>query len=149
MFRDLSLLNTHTGLILLLVAMFFPFGVLLYVGFIRSLPKELEEAAMMDGYGPIRIFVHIILPLVRSITMVVATLIALWTWNEFTVSLLILQEESVKTIPLKQYVFFGQYSSNYNLAFAAAVLTMIPVLIFFLITQKYIIRGLADGAVKG
>ena len=73
----------------------------------------------------------------------------LWTWNEFNVSLLVLQKDAVKTIPIQQYVFFGQYSSNYNLAFAAAVLSMIPVVLFFIFAQKYIVKGLVDGAVKG
>lgn len=103
----------------------------------------------MEGYGKFRIFVRIIFPLLKPATVTVATLMTLWTWNEFNVSLIVLQDDAVKTIPMQQYVFFGQYSSNYNEAFAAALITMIPIILFFLFAQKHIEAGLIDGAVKG
>lgn len=149
MFKSLNMLNTHIGVILIVAAINLPFAVMLYTGFVKTLPIELEEAAKMEGCSNSRIFWRIIFPLLKPITFTIATLMTLWTWNEFNVSLLVLQKDAVKTIPIQQYVFFGQYSSNYNLAFAAAVLAMIPVIIFFLFAQKYIIKGLVDGAVKG
>lgn len=147
--RSLNLLNTHLGAILIIAALNLPFCVMLYTGFVRSIPLELEEAAQMEGYGKFRIFLHIVFPLLKPATVTVATLMTLWTWNEFNVSLIVLQNDAVKTIPMQQYVFFGQYSSNYNLAFAAAIITMIPIVLFFLFAQKHIEAGLVEGAVKG
>lgn len=149
MLRSLSLLNTHVGAIIVIAALNIPFSIMLYTGFVRSIPIELEEAAQMEGYGMFRIFMNIVFPLLKPATVTVATLMTLWTWNEFNVSLIVLQSDSVKTIPIQQYVFFGQYSSNYNQAFAAALITMIPIILFFLFAQKHIEEGLIEGAVKG
>lgn len=149
LFRSINLLNTHIGVILVIMALNLPFSIMLYTGFVRAIPIELEEAAQMEGYGKFRIFLHIIFPLLKPATVTVATLMTLWTWNEFNASLIILQNDAVKTIPMQQYVFFGQYSSDYNLAFAAAIITMIPILVFFLFAQKHIEAGLVEGAVKG
>lgn len=149
MFKSLGMLNTHVGVMIIVAAVNLPFAVMLYTGFVKALPVELEEAAKMEGCTGGKIFWSIIFPLLKPITFTIATLMTLWTWNEFNVSLLVLQKDAVKTIPIQQYVFFGQYSSNYNLAFAAAVLSMIPVVLFFIFAQKYIVKGLVDGAVKG
>ncbi len=88
-------------------------------------------------------------PLLKPILATVAILDALWTWNEFNISLLILQKNVVKTIPLQQYVFFGEHASNYNMAFAAAVISMLPIVIFFILAQKKIVAGMTAGAIKG
>lgn len=149
MFKNLDLLNTRRGAILLIAAFNMPFAIMMFIGFIRTLPIELEEAAYLDGCGRIKIFAKIVFPLMKPITMTIAVLDALWAWNEFNISLLVLQKNEVKTIPMQQYVFFGQHSSDYNMAFAAAVISMIPIVIFFLISQKHIIEGMTAGAVKG
>ena len=149
MLKNVGMLNTHIGAILIIAALNIPFSIMLYTGFVRSIPIELEEAAQMEGYGPFKIFLNIVFPLLKPATVTVATLMTLWTWNEFNVSLIILQKDSIKTIPMQQYVFFGQYSSDYNLAFAAAIITMIPIILFFLFAQKHIEEGLIEGAVKG
>lgn len=149
MLRTFGLLNSYVGVVIVIAALNIPFSVMFYTGFVRSIPIELEEAAQMEGYGKFRIFVRIIFPLLKPATVTVATLMTLWTWNEFNVSLIVLQDDAVKTIPMQQYVFFGQYSSNYNEAFAAALITMIPIILFFLFAQKHIEAGLIDGAVKG
>ena len=138
MLKNVGMLNTHIGAILIIAALNIPFSIMLYTGFVRSIPIELEEAAQMEGYGPFKIFLNIVFPLLKPATVTVATLMTLWTWNEFNVSLIILQKDSIKTIPMQQYVFFGQYSSDYNLAFAAAIITMIPIILFFLFAQKHI-----------
>ena len=142
MLKNVGMLNTHIGAILIIAALNIPFSIMLYTGFVRSIPIELEEAAQMEGYGPFKIFLNIVFPLLKPATVTVATLMTLWTWNEFNVSLIILQKDSIKTIPMQQYVFFGQYSSDYNLAFAAAIITMIPIILFFLFAQKHIEEGL-------
>lgn len=149
MFKTLHLMNTLPGAILILVGTSIPYATFLYIGFIKSVPKELEEAAQTDGCGPLRAFFQIVLPLLTPITAVVASLHALWMWNEFNISLIVLQKDAVRTIPIQQYFFFGQYSSNFNLGFAAAVVSMLPIVAFFLLAQRYLVEGIAAGAIKG
>ncbi|WP_418666418.1 carbohydrate ABC transporter permease [Allofournierella sp.] len=149
MFKTMHLMNTLAGAILILVGTSIPYATFLYVGFVKSVPRELEEAAQTDGCGPFRAFFQIVLPLLKPITAVVAALHVLWMWNEFNISLIVLQKEAVRTVPIQQYFFFGQYSSNFNLGFAAAVVSMLPIVAFFLLAQRYLVEGIAAGAIKG
>lgn len=149
MFRGMGLLNTLPGVILLIAGTNMPFAVMMFIGFVRTIPIELEEAAMLEGCGKFKTFYKIIVPILKPITVTVAVLDALWAWNEFNVSLLVLQKNEVKTIPMQQYVFFGEHSADYNMAFAAAVISMIPIVVFFIIMQKHIVEGMTAGAVKG
>lgn len=119
------------------------------IGFVRGIPIELEEAAMIEGAGRFRVFFVIVLPLLKPILATVAALQFLSVWNEFNVSILLLQSEEIKTIPMQQYVFFGAYGADYNTAFAAAVISMIPVILFFFVIQKQVVAGMTAGAVKG
>ncbi len=149
MYRSMGLLNTLIGAIILIAGTNMPFAVMMFIGFVRTIPIELEEAAMLEGCNQFQIFYRIVFPLLKPITVTIAVLDALWAWNEFNVSLLVLQKNSVKTIPIQQYVFFGEHSADYNMAFAAAVFSMIPIVIFFILMQKHIIKGMTAGAVKG
>lgn len=149
MFRGMELLNTLPGVILLIAGTNMPFAVMMFIGFVRTIPIELEEAAMLEGCGKFKTFYKIIVPILKPITVTVAVLDALWAWNEFNVSLLVLQKNAVKTIPMQQYVFFGEHSADYNMAFAAAVISMIPIVVFFIVMQKHIVEGMTAGAVKG
>ena len=149
MFKNMGLLNTRIGAIILIAGFNMPFAIMMFIGFIRTLPFELEEAAYLDGCSRVRIFGQIVFPLMKPITVTIAVLDTLWSWNEFNISLLVLQKNDVKTIPMQQYVFFGEHSANYNMAFAAAVISMIPIVIFFLLCQKHIVEGMTAGAVKG
>ncbi|MDE7313174.1 MAG: carbohydrate ABC transporter permease [Eubacterium sp.] len=149
MYRDMGLLNTLPGVIILIAGTNMPFAIMMYIGFVRTLPIELEEAAMLEGCGKWRIFFQVIFPLLKPTTVTIAVLDALWAWNDFNASLIVLQKDAVKTVPMQQYVFFGEHSADYNMAFAAAVIGMIPVMIFFLFMQKHIQEGMTAGAVKG
>ncbi len=149
MLKALGLMNTLPGAIILVAGFNMPFAIMMFIGFVRTIPIELEEAAYLEGCGRAKIFYCIIFPLLKPITTTIAVLDALWAWNEFNVSLLVLQKNEVKTIPIQQYVFFGEHSSNYNMAFAAAVITMIPIVIFFIFAQRHIVEGMTSGAVKG
>lgn len=149
MFRNMGLLNTLPGIILLIAGINMPFAIMMYIGFVRTIPIELEEAAMLEGCGRFQIFSKVIFPLLKPITVTIAVLDALWAWNDFNASLIVLQKNAVKTIPMQQYVFFGEHSADYNMAFAAAVISMIPVVLFFIIMQKHIEEGMTSGAVKG
>lgn len=147
--KTLHMLNTYWGIILIYGGFGIQMGVLFYTAFIRQISREIEEAAQIDGCSTPGIFFRIILPLLKPVTATVVVLNALYIWNDFLLPLLYLQDSHLRTIPLQQYFFFGQYSSDLNLAFAYAVMGMIPVISFFLLMQKFIIKGIAAGAVKG
>lgn len=149
MYRGMGLLNTLPGVIFLIAGVNMPFAIMMYIGFVRTLPIELEEAAMLEGCGKARIFTSVIFPLLKPTTVTIAVLDALWAWNDFNASLIVLQKDVVKTVPMQQYVFFGEHSADYNMAFAAAVIGMIPVMLFFVVMQKHIQEGMTAGAVKG
>jgi len=149
MYKELNLLNTRTGAVIMISGLAVAYSTVMMIGFVRGIPLELEEAAQIEGAGRFRIFFSIIFPLLKPILATVATLQFLGVWNEFNVSILLLQKEAIKTIPMQQYVFFGAYGADYNTAFAAAVITMIPVIVIFLILQKQVVAGMTAGAVKG
>lgn len=149
MYKELNLLNTRIGAVIMITGLAIAYSTVMIIGFVRTLPIELEEAAQIEGAGRFRIFFRIIFPLLKPILATVATLQFLSVWNEFNVSILLLQNEEIKTIPMQQYVFFGAYGADYNTAFAAAVIAMVPVICIFLILQKQVVTGMTAGAVKG
>ena len=148
MSRNMNLLNP-TGLIVLYVALSFSTNVFLITGFVKGIPVEMDEAAKMDGCGPFRCFYQIILPMMAPIVATCTILSVLGYWNDFSLPLIILQTRVGRTLPLFIYNYRTKYLTNYNLAFAAYVLSMIPPLIAYLFAQKYIIQGMTAGAVKG
>lgn len=147
--RNANLLNTRLGLILATSGFQLAYNIFVYVGFVKGIPVQMEEAAFIDGAGKFRTFFTIVLPLMKPIVSSTLILNALAVWNDFQMSLIIAQKEAVRTIPLTQYFFFGQYSIKLNMAFAAFVMAMIPIIILYLVMQKYIIGGVMTGAVKG
>lgn len=148
LYKTLGLQNTHIGMILMLTGTSIAYSTFLYVGFAKTVPEELESAAMIDGCGPYRAFFSIIFPLMGPITATVAALHIMWFWNDFNIALILLQRDSIRTLTVKQFYFFGQYRADYGMAFAAALLSMIPVIAFFVLMQRYIVEGIAAGAVK-
>lgn len=144
--KHLGMLNLP-GLICMHIALSFPTNVFLMTGFVKGVPRDVDEAAMIDGCGPIRTFYQIIMPMMSPIIATTLVLTVLGVWNDFTLPLVILQKE--KTLPLFIYNYRTKYITNFNLAFAAYTLSMIPPMVVYLFCQKYIIKGLASGAVKG
>jgi raffinose/stachyose/melibiose transport system permease protein len=120
----------------------------LYHGFISNIPYELDEAAAIDGASPFKTFRKIIFPMLGPVTATVAIINALWIWNDFLLPSVVLSETDQKTLPLKTFVFYGKYTSDYGLAMAGLLLSVIPILIFFFLMQKRIISGISAGAVK-
>lgn len=147
-YKTLGLQNSLFGMVLILTGTSIAYATFMYVGFIKSVPREMEEAAEMDGCGPYKVFFQIVLPLLKPVTATVAALHVLWLWNDFNIALIILQKEQVRTLTVKQFYFFSQYTTEYGMAFASAILCMMPVLVFFLFAQKYLIEGVSAGAVK-
>ncbi|PYI57578.1 sugar ABC transporter permease [Paenibacillus flagellatus] len=149
MAKDLRLIDSLYGLILVYCGFGIPLALFLYHGFIKGVPRELEEAAQIDGCGPFGVFFRILLPLMKPITSTIAILHTLWIWNDFLLPLIMLTSAKNKTIPLASSIYFGEYNNEWGLAMAALTFAIVPVVVFFLVMQKYIIQGITAGAVKG
>lgn len=149
MMSKLNMLN-HGGLILLYAAFSLTQGVFLFVNYIRGLPYEIEESAQIDGCSVFQTYVKIVLPLVKPMISTLLIMDVLWIWNDFMLPLLILNRtQEIWTLPLFQYNFKTEYSFNYTMAFTAYLLAMLPMLIIYCMGQKYIVKGLTAGSVKG
>jgi raffinose/stachyose/melibiose transport system permease protein len=120
----------------------------LYHGFISNIPYELDEAAGIDGASPLRTFRSIIFPMLGPVTATVAIINALWIWNDFLLPSVVLLDNEQKTIPLRTFVFYGNYTSDYGLAMAGLVISILPIVIFYFVMQRQIIAGISAGAVK-
>lgn len=136
------------GITFLYIVFGLPQNIFLYTGYIKSIPLALDEAATIDGANPIQTFFHIIFPLLKPMTATVAILSFMWTWNDFLMPLILLSKPDQQTLQLAQYVFQGQFSTQYNLAFASYLMVLAPVLILYIFFQKWIISGVSSGAVK-
>ena len=143
---NLNLKNV-LGIIPIYIGLGCPLAVFMYHGFIKSIPVQIEESAAIDGASLITIFFRLVFPLLGPIHATVAILDVLWIWNDFLLPLIILPSRS--TLQLAQHIFFGMYRQQFSLAMASLVLSASPVVIFYLLLQKYIIKGVAAGAVKG
>ncbi|MEK3783075.1 carbohydrate ABC transporter permease [Paenibacillus sp. FSL R5-0810] len=144
----IPMLNTHEGLIYMNVGFTSSMAVFLYHGFIKSVPVALEEAATLDGCSKLGVFWRIVFPLLKNITVTVAILNVIALWNDYLLPSLTLSDKGLRTIPLSTFYFFGEFTIVWNQAMAGLTLTIIPVVIFYIFAQKYIIKGIAAGAVK-
>jgi raffinose/stachyose/melibiose transport system permease protein len=147
--HDLQLINTYQGVILLYIAVNLPFVIFLYTGFIKTVPRELEEAALLDGASPMQTFWLIVFPLLTPVTATVAITGALSTWNDFFIPLIFLQRDGMQTLPLAIFNFVGQYNNNWSLIFASVIISSLPLVVIFLVLQRYFIKGIAAGALRG
>ena len=143
------LINTQIGIIILYAATQLPFNTFLIYGFVESLPRELDEAAIVDGAGPLRLFFGVIFPLLTPVLVTAALLSFLGVWNDFIFPLYYLNESSKWPMPLAVYNFFGQFESSWNLVSADIVLTVLPVIGVYLLGQRFIVSGMTAGSVKG
>ncbi|MFD1780995.1 carbohydrate ABC transporter permease [Fredinandcohnia salidurans] len=146
---NFNMIDSIPGLIMMYFGFGVPLAVFLYHGFIKGIPVELEEAAAIDGAGPFRTFFRIVFPLLTPITVTIGILHTLWIWNDFLLPYLMLGSPDKQTISLASYIYFGQYMTQWNYALAALTLAIIPVIILYLFLQRFIIEGIAAGAVKG
>jgi len=141
-------IGNRFGVILLYVVFYMPMNVLLYSGYLKNIPEALEEAANIDGANAWTTYWRIIFPMMKPMHATVAILTALGTWNDVMTPLVIMSGTGQNTLPLAQLNFQSQFGTNYNLAFASYILALIPILIFYVICQKQILNGVANGAVK-
>lgn len=146
-FGPFQMLGTHYGLIFMYIGFGVSMSIFLYHGFIKSIPKEVEEAAIIDGCSKWQTYVKILLPLLKPITVTVAVLNSIWIWNDFLLPFLTINGK-INTIPLAMNNFFGAFSKQWELAMAALIMAVIPIIIFYFFVQKQIIAGIVQGSIK-
>ena len=136
------------GLVFMYVGFGCSMSIVLLHGFIKNVPVELEEAATIDGCNIFQTFFYIVVPLLKTILVTVAVINVMWIWNDFLLPSLVINKDGMQTLPLRTYLFFGHFTKKWDLATAALILCMIPIIIFYLCCQKHIVKGITDGAVK-
>ena len=144
---ELHLAN-WAGVIILYVVFYMPMNILLYSGYLVNIPMALEEAARVDGASTWTTYWKIIFPIMKPMHATVAVLTALAVWNDVMTPLVIMAGSGKNTLPLAQLNFQSQFGTNYNLAFASYLLSLVPILIFYIVCQKQILNGVVNGAVK-
>ncbi|QCJ00294.1 carbohydrate ABC transporter permease [Agrobacterium larrymoorei] len=147
--NSFGLIDTYPGVILPYIAFGVPYQVFILHGFFKGIPKELSEAALIDGASHFTIFRRIFLPVCLPVLAALFILDFVSTWNEFAMALVLLQDQKMWTLPLGLMSFQGQFSSNYGELNAAIVMTVLPATLVYLIFQRYFVSGLTSGAVKG
>ena len=147
----LHLLNNRVALAVLYATMQFPFAIFVLSGFLRSIPRDYEEAAMIDGCGPFRILVQVIMPMAKPGIVTVCMISAMSAWNEYPVALVMLTDPKKQTLPvgLANLYEVQRYATDWGALFAALVLALIPTILIFLIGQKQLIQGMNVGGLKG
>ena len=141
-------LDNRVGLILLYVVYGLAFNIFIFTAYINSIPQALEEAASIDGASTWAVFWKVIFPLLAPMNATVGILTCLWAWNDFLLPLVILSDPGSATLPLVQYVFQSQFQTNYPAAFASYLMAMAPLLIVYVLAQRWVISGVTRGAVK-
>jgi len=148
-FFGIKMLQSYQGIIFAYLGFGGSMSVFILHGFIKGIPRELEEAALIDGCSPEGTFFRIIFPLLRPVQMTVLILNGIWIWNDYLLpSLMLGLNGKIKTLPVAVSAFVGSYVKQWDLILSAAFLAMIPIVILFLFAQKQIIRGIVDGAIK-
>jgi raffinose/stachyose/melibiose transport system permease protein len=143
--RKLHLIGTYLGMIVLNVGLLTPLAVFLYTGFIRTLPREYEEAAQVDGAGMFRTLFRVVLPLLKPITGTVVVLAGLSCWNDFFLPLIYLSGSKNQTLPVAVYQFVGNETYQWNLIFPTVIVALAPIMILYLFIQKTLIKGFTGG----
>ena len=142
-------LNNYVGIIVVYLGFGAGMSVFMFSGFVKGIPMELEEAALIDGCNPLTMYIKVVFPILKPISITVAILNAMWVWNDYLLPYLLIGTK-YRTVPVAiQYLKSGYGSIDYGHLMAAIVVALIPIVIFYFACQKYIIEGIVDGAVKG
>jgi raffinose/stachyose/melibiose transport system permease protein len=147
--KHLGWTNTHIGLIAPYTALGIPFATVILVNIMDELPEEIHEAAVIDGAGAVRLLIHVVVPMVRPAIVFVAIWQFITSWNEFFLALTVMTRDSAKTLPLIPQQYSGVYLSNPAALFAILTLVAMPLIILYLLVQRWFVGGLLEGAVKG
>jgi ABC-type glycerol-3-phosphate transport system permease component len=145
---NVKLVNNLASVTIFYSCLLVPFAIFFLVTFFRTIPAELLEAAVVDGAGPLRSLVSVVLPLSRAALLTVATVNLIWAWNELLISLVFLQDENQRTLMAGLSLLQGRYTTNQPLLLAAAMLSVIPVALFYLFSQRSFVKGLTAGIGK-
>ncbi|GIO45019.1 carbohydrate ABC transporter permease [Paenibacillus apis] len=150
MAKNLNLSESTWGLGLLYWGFGAPLALFIYHGFVKGIPREIDESATIDGASGFRLFFSVIFPLLKSVTTTIIIIDVMWIWNDFLLPLLMVNgSPATKTLTLAAYTFVGQYTSDWQYAMTAMVMAVLPSIIVFIFLQKYIVKGVVAGAVKG
>lgn len=149
MMRKLGLVNTRLSLILPYVAFNLPLTIFILSSFMKSLPRAVEEAAIVDGAGYLRIFWSIILPMTRPALATVSILNFVYNWNEFSFALVLINDQKLMTLPLSLSLFSGQFSTDYGMQMAGLSMALVPIIAIYLLMEDQLVKGMSAGAVKG
>jgi raffinose/stachyose/melibiose transport system permease protein len=147
--KKLHLTDGLEGMILVSIAINFPIGVFLFSGYYKTIPKDIDESALLDGCGPYELFFRIIFPLLMPITASNIVIQFLSVWNDFGTSIYFLNSQAKYNLVMTTFLFFGTHSANWNYVFADLVFISVPVLIMYVFLQRFVISGLTSGAIKG
>ena len=147
--KNLGLLNTPITLLFPYIAFHLPITIFILTSFMKGFPKDIEESAIMDGCGIFRIFWSIILPMSRPAIATTVILNFIYNWNEFSFALVLINDPELQTLPLGLANFAGQFTTNYGAQMAGLTMSLIPILIFYFLFEKNIVKGMTAGAVKG
>lgn len=147
-YGNLHLLDNKWSLIYMYLGFGSPLAVFIYHGFVKSIPAELEEAAMIDGCTRTQTFFRIVFPVLAPTSVTIAILNVLWIWNDFLLPSLVLTSSEQRTLPLSTFYFYGTYTVDYGPLMAGLLLTILPILIVYLFAQKFIIQGVMQGSIK-
>ncbi|MDO4613000.1 MAG: carbohydrate ABC transporter permease [Actinomycetaceae bacterium] len=142
-------LDNPFGVAVLHIVFQLSFSVMLFVAYLRSLPRELEEAAKVDGAGPVRTFFTLIFPLLAPMSATVGIFAFLASWNDFMMPSLIIADPQLQTLPVIQKIFQTQFSNNYHVAFASYMMAMAPAIVVYVFSQRWVMSSVTQGAVKG
>lgn len=148
--KNLNMSESTWGLGLLYWGFGAPLAVFIYHGFVKGIPTEIDESATIDGASGFRLFFSVIFPLLKSVTTTIVIIDVMWIWNDFLLPLLMVNgSPETKTLTLAAYTFVGQYTSDWQYAMTAMVMAVLPSIVVFIFLQKYIVKGVVAGAVKG
>lgn len=137
------------GYVWIQVTLYAPMGIFMYEGFVKNVPKSLEESARLDGGSTLQVFFRIVFPLLKPITSSIMVLYSLWIWNDYVLASIILKSEAKKTVTLSVYSFFSMYLNRWDYAITAVAFSVAPITILYILLQKHVINGVTAGAVKG
>ncbi|MBS4206663.1 carbohydrate ABC transporter permease [Bacillus sp. FJAT-50079] len=147
--KNLGLLNSPITLLFPYIAFHLPITIFILTSFMKGFPKDIEESAIMDGCGIFKIFWSIILPMSRPAIATTVILNFIYNWNEFSFALVLINDPELQTLPLGLANFAGQFTTNYGAQMAGLTMSLIPIVIFYILFEKNIVKGMTAGAVKG
>lgn len=146
--HDLHVQGSLWGLAIVYVGIGSPMAIFLYHGFTKNIPREIEEAALIDGCNEFQLYYKVVFPILRPITATIVILNALWIWNDFLLPLLMISDKNRYTLLLSTKMLFGQYTSDWSQILAILIMALLPIVIVYIFLQKHIVKGISDGAIK-